>query len=198
MYILNDVSDAVMKVAKACSPILGKDCIWHALAAQYLLKLCDIESRIVVGFSAWRVGESDGAVITHIPIRGIKYPPNEFPFHTWLEVEDNYIFDVTTYLFKAKMKALDLNDNCSTQVDWCPDYLYIHKDYSKPLSDVIKRTSGLSYYEESEIITKHILNVVSFEEDINKEDAFILDQVFQNPWVTLVGPNTIKGEINHG
>lgn len=198
MYILNDVTNAVQKVAKACSYQLGKDCIWHAMAAKYLLKKCEIKSRIVIGFSAWRVGDSDGAVITHVPIKGVKYQPNEFPFHAWLEINDVYIFDVTTYLFEAKMKALDSIDGNSTEVSWCPDYLYIHKNYSKPLSEVIQRTPCLSYYEENEFVTKHISNVVSFEEDINKEDAAILEQVFQNPWVTLVGPNTIKGEINHG
>lgn len=198
MYVLSDASDAVQKVAKACSSQLGKDCIWHAMAAKHLLKKCVIESQIKIGFAAWRVGDSDGAVITHIPIKGVKYQPNEFPFHAWLELEGDYIFDVTTYLFKAKMEALDSMDGKSTDVSWCPDYLCMHKDYTKPLREVIQRTYGLSYYEENEFITKCISNAVAFEEDINKEDAAILEQVFQNPWVTLIGPNTIKGEINHG
>ena len=187
------IANVIRKVAIAASSQLNKDCLWHTLAAKYLLAHNQIESHLKIGYAAWRIGQEDGAVVTHMPIKGYKYQPHEIPFHCWLEIDD-FIFDVTTYQLEAKMKMLDAADNSSTEITWCPEFLYDHVSNKKPFVAVQQLLPGMYFYEEQKWLSDYIKYYTIVDRDPVLEDAEILLMAFHNPSVLIIGPNHIKGE----
>lgn len=85
---LQRIADAVQKLSIASSELYGGDCYLHGALSQKLLEMNNIDSRIVVGFAAWRVGDGDGDVITHRPQPGVALAPGSAPYHVWLEIVD--------------------------------------------------------------------------------------------------------------
>lgn len=78
---LDLLSSALRRLATAASEKLGSDCYIHCALAQTILADFDIESRIVVGYAAWRVGNGDSDVIVHTPSPGMVYQHQALPFH---------------------------------------------------------------------------------------------------------------------
>ena len=56
---LSRVSSAIRRLATAASGNLGSDCYVHAVIAQSILARLNIKSSIVVGYSAFRIGDGD-------------------------------------------------------------------------------------------------------------------------------------------
>lgn len=82
------------------------------------------------GCAAWRVGEEDGAVVTHAESDATNFAscsPNSFHFHAWL-VCGNFIVDFTTYQLGMKLEALDAMDGQHTTLGLRPDFLVLRLD----------------------------------------------------------------------
>lgn len=149
---LGRVASAVRRICSASSSRLGSDCALHAsLSAELLLRL-GWEARVVAGFAGWRVGEGHGDVILHAPMPDMPPPkPNELPFHVWIEV-GNFLFDPTTYQLRQKAAELDALDGQTTIVNWCPDYLAVHRDTLFSLRSVRTGSSGTYYYQREQLV----------------------------------------------
>jgi hypothetical protein len=105
------VSAALRKLASASSGHLGSDCYVHAALGNRLLADLAIETKPVVGFAAWRVGNGDGDVISHTPRTQGHLPAGGrgFAYHAWLDCS-GFIIDFTTYQLSQKALTLDAAD----------------------------------------------------------------------------------------
>ena len=187
------IAKTVQKAAAAMSNNIGKDCLWHAMAAQALFMHLGFLPNIKIGFAAWRIGNDDGAVILHAPEKGRRYEPNEIPFHAWIEFE-NMIFDPTTYQLGIKAKQLEEIDGIKTDVIWQPPYLYVDKILVSNLRSVIQNYMvgvvgfhGLFYYEEIPDLSKFIwsnpeeLPMWDYSYEYN-----LLTTIYENPEVKII------------
>lgn len=143
------VSSAIRKLAEAASSHVGADCYLHADLCRELLKQHGVESRLVIGFAAWRVGDGHGDVIVHAPLQGMAPQPEALPFHAWLEIgpaesAHRLILDFSTYQLRRKAAELDALDGGDTNVNWCPDYLAALATDVSSLEDVTMKRRGCS------------------------------------------------------
>lgn len=192
--IIRRVAVAVRKLATAASGGIGSDCWTHAAIGHELLKHAGIESAVVSGETAWRVGDGDGDVILHglfgshvdmAMVMAGKAAGN-FHYHTWLEVGTR-ILDLTTYQLHEKAKQLDAQDGGRTTVDWCPDYLFVDKKSSSSINDVRRHSAGMYYYRRDPVI-EAILKRGS--EPVDQEDLAAAMIIYNNPDIIVSGPNS--------
>lgn len=182
---LSRVSSAIKRLATAASANLGSDCYIHAAIAQRILAKLGVESRIVVGYAAWRVGNGDSDVILHVPIPGMPVQEGGVAYHVWLEIGSK-ILDFTTYQLLDKAAHLDELDGETTDVVWCPDFLFVPKKSVSPLQKVIQLRAGLYFYMRNTAVEeKIVLTAPTLDED-DVETAWLL---YQKPEIKVFGPN---------
>lgn len=190
------IAAAIRKLNKAASGHYGKDCLLHAALAQRAIKeLAGFQTRIVIGFAGWRVGNGDSDVILHAPVPGMVYQgENGIPFHAWLQSGD-YLLDFTTYQLRDKAAQLDELDGGKTQVDWCPDYLVVKTKKISTLKQVMQLRAGLFYYMHDAKMEQHVL-ANERTPFLDEEDWCTFLTIYQNPDVIVVGPNQTESR-NH-
>lgn len=180
------VGSALRKLAQAASMGLGADCFAHALLGQALLSDLNIRSEVTLGCAAWRVGEEDGAVVTHAESDATNFAscsPNAFHFHAWL-VCGNFIVDFTTYQLGMKLEALDAMDGQHTTIDWCPDFLVLSRDLTRSFKEVATLTTGLSYYlARPDLLERHRSKI-----KVDQDDLSTARIIMANPHVHVFGP----------
>ena len=67
----------------------------------------------------------------------------------------------TTYQLPLKAKSLDELDGGHTNVDWCPDYLYVPKSSSSSMRDVTQMGAGLYYYHHDPEVAAWVIAAAS-------------------------------------
>jgi hypothetical protein len=145
----------VRAVYGAASLDHGADCLSISGVVVAFLKGLGISAKVVAGEAMWRVdGQHDGAVISHVESESPVVVMNESPrgthlrFHAWVELNQAWFLDMTTYQFQLKMDRLDESDGGSTPVTWKPDYLlFKHSDTSTFNQVQSSFSSGLFYYK---------------------------------------------------
>lgn len=192
---LQRIADAVQKFSIASSELYGVDCYLHGALSQKLLQMNNIDSRIVVGFAAWRVGDGDGDVVTHRPQPGVALVPGSAPYHVWLEIADqgdDGIYDVTTYQLPDKARSLDALDGGHTTVSWSPSYIWMPRVNVSTFHAVVQGAAGLFYYEESAQMRQVVLSHAKPIDDIHLET---LQLILQNPDVRVIGNNHVRAAL---
>lgn len=201
--LLDLVAVSMAKLAMACSDHLGADCFSHAQLTQAVLMKRGVASRIAIGFAGWRIGPSPTDLITHAPTEGLILPHGGsdgamgFPYHVWLEVAKSglapgeiepYILDFTTYQLGDKAGALDAYDGGSTEVAWCPPYLFRPKSQCVALA-VLDADVGLgaAYYEERSDVTALIM---AGAPPLDQEDLAALEMIMSLPEASILGPRS--------
>lgn len=157
--LANQVAAAVRSVAQAGSANLGRDCIWHAMAAQHLLVGEGVANvQFVAGHAVWRVHpQHPSAVVSHHPGNSGVISTEGLLFHTWVACGDQ-VFDTTTYQLKDKLAALDALDGSRTPASWNPDYLLRARAESvdwRAVRDGSKE--GLFCYEQVQDLTIRVV-----------------------------------------
>ena len=190
---LPNLATAIRKLTVAASANRGSDCWIHASLPQRVLLTHGIESRIVVGYGAWRVGSGDGDVIVHAPQRGTVVAPDMVPYHAWLEIggESNpkrLILDFTTYQLRAKAAALDAMDGQVTTVDWCPDYIATTASKVSSLTAVRKESVGMFFYQRDMQVEREVRRVAPA---VDPEDEGAFHLLYKNPGIVVMGPNDV-------
>ncbi len=180
------LSAAMRKLASAASGQLGGDCYIHSSIAQAILGRMGVEAKIITGFSAWRLGNASGDVIVHAPIPGMPDQPG-LPYHVWLEI-GSHILDLTTWSLRLKSKQLDELDGGHTNVDWCPDFLYVPKRTVSSLKDVTNLGAGLYYYEFNQATADRVNAAASAPDEGDIEICWTL---YNNPALAVYGPNDV-------
>ena len=189
MNAVNRVAVAMRKLATAASSHQGSDCYIHAYISQHLLKTVGVSAEIVAGYAAWRVGQSDGSVVGHTPQTQGYLPPGAkgFPYHVWLQVQDQ-IIDLTTYQLRRKATELDALDGGVTEVDWCPDILVVNRQDASSYKQVAQGDTGLFYYERN----IQVENLLSTSFISNTEDLAIAEMILSAPDVKVFGSSNIN------
>ena len=97
--------------------------------AQVLLAEHGIDTTIVKGEAAFRVGNSELANVAFVKqTYGMQVLGNaDNLFHYWLKDDTGRILDFTTYTLRGVIAATDRAEGIKkpTKVTWCPDYLYV-------------------------------------------------------------------------
>lgn len=193
---ISNVCRAVRSVCQAASTSLGGDCFMHAWLTQEVLKTHHIDSVIEVGHAAWRVGDGDGDVLTHVcseeqiqHFTSIELTGRAvLPFHVWLEV-GGHILDSTLYQIPGKAAYLDSIDGGATSVEWKPDYLFEPLSSVSSMDEVIEKTKGLYFYKKEPRLKKLIFSSIV---DLDPSDVQMVLLAYRNPQAVVVGPNMIR------
>lgn len=118
---------AVRQAVHAVTDYHGADCLLYAHIGAELLRSLGLDAQVVAGSAAWRVGSGNSDVISHArELNGTQFDQgdDEFAlFHAWIEAP-GLVIDFSTATLRNKARQLDAADGGSTQVDWCPDYLW--------------------------------------------------------------------------
>ncbi|MYM92681.1 hypothetical protein [Duganella vulcania] len=185
------VASAVRRLFTAAGANLGVDCLDHAMRAVALFKSAGFSAEVKIGYAAWRVGPGDGDMIVHAPMPGmVPQGPNAHPFHAWVELSDsNEVFDPTLYQLPRKARALDMLDGGSTTVAWAPDYLVTQYAQVKSLRTVTNEDVGMFYYQHVPALQAAIM---ARTQQLDAEEMEVLELVFSNPALHVVGPNNAK------
>ena len=184
------VAGAVNRLCAAASNNYGADCVLQAWLAQSILKKLDVDSTIRAGFSAWRVGNGDGDVISHIPQDAKPVArATEAAYHAWLQV-GSMIFDVTTKQLRAKASMIDYMDGGNTTVDWAPDFLLIDVSAVSSYHMVKMGGAGLVHYVAHPIVRENILR--DFQPD--QADADMAWLLYSNPDAIVFGPQSATSD----
>lgn len=141
---LSLLAGAMHQVTGSITAAYGADCLMSSLLAAEVLRQLGHDARAVAGSAAWRVGKSDGDVITHamelcgqsaghfVPA-GTNVPSGLF--HAWVEIGDDLV-DFTTVTLREKARILDQMDGGTTTVDWAPDVLWVHRASCRSFREV--------------------------------------------------------------
>lgn len=158
---------ALRKVINAYEPNLTASCSASAQVGALVLNQLGVSSaRAVAGSALWRVGRGDGDVVVHarecMPGSSGMYTSSmsqdklNAMFHAWIMVgagTSTFIVDGTTYSLREKAALLDKADGMQTQVDWCPDYLWVNAKQTLPLDKVIQSyDAGVFGYRQDQLI----------------------------------------------
>ncbi|AQH05804.1 hypothetical protein A9R05_43085 (plasmid) [Burkholderia sp. KK1] len=192
---LQRVATAIRKLSEASSANIGRDCHLHAGLCQALLARLGIETTLVIGYAAWRVGNGDGDVINHFPVKTMVEQPKAHPYHAWLEFGNptsrfRIILDFTTYQLRRKAAELDALDGGHTTVEWCPEYLAVPFANVSSVDDVRMLRAGLFYYERDVPLERQML---AQSEPPDQEDVDLLGHIYQNPEINVIGTNHVSG-----
>lgn len=186
------VALAVNRLCVAASSEHGSDCLLQADLAQHLLGRLGVRADVVAGAAAWRVGEDDGDVISHIPsggeIRG-QPAPGYIPFHAWLRV-GQHLLDVTTADLEKKAEQLDYQDGGHIEVVWAPECLYVPYSRVSDYRTVAQGHAGLFFYRED----AHFTQVVRDHLRERPQDVEMLEMlwmIYQNPQAKVFGPENL-------
>lgn len=193
--IIERLAVAIRKLTTSASAHYGADCMMQAQLTQCILREQGIETRIVVGEAAWRVGPGDGDAIVHSPRIGGHAPvgTRALAYHAWLEYGDT-ILDFTTHSLKAKAQALDATDGGKTEVLWAPAVLVMPRDETVPLNEFIQTpVVGTACYTELPKLREFIEATAPIGKP-DPADLQALRILFQNPETHVVGPNHISGK----
>lgn len=181
------LSRAIKSLYATSSVTHGGDCLSIGLVVSEFLKTKGVSARVVIGESSWRVDGADGgAVIVHANTTGevVTMPTsnlsaNHVPFHAWVELNDVWCLDLSTYQFPMKMGALDEHDGITTPVTWKPDFLLFKYSDVSSFEEVKNAfSSGVVHYKPdvktAEIVQKYV-DVYEFDE----ADVVSLAQVYE-------------------
>jgi hypothetical protein len=188
---------ALQKLTTSASMHIGADCMLQAKLAQRILQDEGINTRVVVGESAWRVGPGDGDVITHSPRIGGFSPPGvkAVAYHAWLEMGST-IIDFTTHSLRSKAKSLDAMDGGQTNVLWCPAYLVMQSDETVSLQAVVRAPNhGVACYQQLPGL-EEMMVAEGCNKDIDEEDVLLLRLIFDSPEMVVIGPNDRANALN--
>jgi len=174
------------KLTTAASTHHGSDCYAHTFIGKHLFSTLGFDVEVAAGFAAWRVGQSDGSVVAHVPNVTGYLPENTqgFAYHAWL-LYGNKIIDLTTYQLRKKAFDLDAADGGHTDVDWCPDFLYVDQQETSSYKQVAQGNTGLYYYERNISVESKLAN--GFSPD--PEDLVIAEIILNSANLTVIGPN---------
>lgn len=190
VIIIERLGHALRKLTNSASQNIGADCLMQALLAQQVLKEEGMDTKVVLGEAAWRIGPGDGDVITHSPTTGGFAPVGvkAMAYHAWLEWKTS-IIDLTTHSLRLKAAQLDAMDGGKTNVDWCPPYLFIPKWQARSLREVTQAlNAGVSCYRE--IPGLHMAMLANGHiSPIDQDDIRALRLLYQNPTMVVIGPN---------
>lgn len=179
------------KLVTAAGSHIGSDCYTHAALGQVLLADLGSQTRLQAGFAAWRVGPGDHDVISHAPAEKVYVPSGAqgFPYHAWLAGCD-HVIDFTTYQLREKARQLDALDGGRTNVEWCPDFLFLPRREIRPLNTVSNSsTPGVSYYEPR----GDVLERLQDEYTVDEGDLAAARVILANPGIQVFGPNNLAG-----
>ena len=183
------VSAALRKLSTAASSHLGSDCYMHAQLGRVLLADLGVQASLAVGFAAWRIGDGDGAVISHTPYAQVYLPADEkgFAYHAWLDYA-GFVVDFTTYQLAYKARKLDAMDGRHTTVAWCPEFLLLPKRSIRSYIEVVNAPhAGVAYYE-----TRPELGLLlQAQSSMDSQDLLAARLLLANPGMTVIGPNDI-------
>lgn len=109
-------------------------------------------------------------------------------YHVWLYLDD-HVLDFTTYQLRHKAAELDALDGGSTNVVWCPDYLYVPSRSVSPLRKVIQLRAGLYHY-----VRVHVLEdkIITSAPSLDEDDVAAAWLLYQNLELRVFGPNNIS------
>lgn len=152
--ILTAVSKQIQKEVKT----LGR-CKRIAELGQELLAKEGITTILVKGSAAWRVGVSELAYISFIPLEELPedsyYIGNEGQdrFHYWLEDEDGKVVDFSSFTFRRLVASIDKMEGITkrTGVTWCPDYLYLKKKDASSLNGILNGKRDKMFYYKTTV-----------------------------------------------
>jgi hypothetical protein len=181
------LSSALRRLATAASGNFGSDCYIHAAIAQKILGRLGVESQIIVGYAAWRVGNGDSDIILHAPLPNMPPQPGGVAYHVWLEL-GNHLLDFTTYQLRDKAAHMDKLDGGTTTVQWCPAFLFVLKSSVSPLHNVIQFRAGLYHYVRVPVLETTIIATAPQFDENDIDTAWLL---YQNPELKVFGPNNM-------
>lgn len=122
--------------------------------AQVLLAEHGIDTTIIKGEAAFRVGNSELANVAFVSethgMQVFGHPDNLF--HYWLKDDSNRILDFSTFTLKDVVADLDKKERVKkpTKVTWCPDYLYVKNSECASLHKVrFGKNDKLFFYKPS-------------------------------------------------
>lgn len=157
------VARAVRQVVEAVSPGRGADCLFYAHIGAALLRHIGLDALPVAGSVVWRVGVGDADLIAHaveVTSPGQMYAPGEgpaAPFHAWIVVGD-WLVDFSTWTLVDKARQLDEADGGSTDVRWCPPYVWALRTSSFTFRQVLDSfDAGVYGYVRHPEIEFHVL-----------------------------------------
>lgn len=182
--VLSHISSALRRLATAASGNFGSDCYIHSALAQVMLARLGIDSNLVVGYAAWRVGNGDSDIVIHAPLPNMLPQPSGVAYHAWLEL-DNHLLDFTTYQLRSKAAHIDELDGGKTNVRWCPDFLFATKKSISPLGHVIQKRAGLYYYEREPDLEEKIISGAT---PLDTDDISHVWLLYQNQNIQVFGP----------
>jgi len=126
---------AIRQVVSALTDFHGADCLlWAHLGADLLRSIGVEDARAVAGSAVWRIGDGDSDVISHareIPNEQVflQSHAGDVPgalFHAWVAAPSlKLLADFSTCTLRDKARRLDEADGGHTNVDWCPEYVWI-------------------------------------------------------------------------
>lgn len=185
------LAQALRKMTEAASPHIGADCILQAKLAQASLGELGIETRLVCGEAAWRVGPGDGDVIVHSPriSQMVIAPGAALPIHYWLQTHAGEILDLTTHSLRAKAASLDAMDGGTTAVEWCPEYLLVMPPRNTLQDVTMAAQAGVFYYAELEGLMARLHARGLGTGKVDPSDMAVLRMLLRNETIQLVGPN---------
>lgn len=166
--VLEHLSEAMHRVVGAVTDFHGADCLLYAEVGAEALRRLGVDANAVAGTASWRVGPGDGDVISHAtsvlhPNALVGVPSGEMKagmFHAWIEVGTK-VLDFTTRQFAHKALQLDEMDGNTTQVDWCPPFLWLERKDLLSHADVASAPgAGVCSYERSRDIENTVLGGV--------------------------------------
>ena len=169
----------------------------QATLAQRILQENGLNTKVVVGEAAWRVGPGDGDVVTHSPRIGGFSPADTkaLAYHAWLEMGTT-IIDFTTHTLRSKAEGLDAMDGGKTNVLWCPAYLVMQSDETMSLQAVAQAPNhGVACYQQIPGL-EEMMVAKGFSKDVDEEDVLLLKMIFDNPEMAVIGPNDIATALN--
>lgn len=185
------VSNALRKLAIAASPNFGHDCYLHMELGQRLLADLGFQTDSVLGFSAWRLGESRGDVLAHVPFSDSpskELGANGIPYHAWLSWQ-RHIIDLTTYQLPLKVRELDADDGGRTNLSWFPDYLCLPERDVSTFQHVMKGVRpGMCYYEAR----PELRALVASNAELDLDALSVARTLIENPNIGVFGPHSAR------
>jgi hypothetical protein len=184
------LAGALKKLTDSASSHVGADCYSHARLAHVILQEEGIQTRLVVGEAAWRIGAGDGDVITHSPSIGGHAPAGvkALAYHAWLESDDT-IIDFSTHSLRTKAAQLDALDGGTTNVAWCPPYLVIERSQVLSLNEVAQAPrEGVAFYQELPGLHEYMVEN-GLSKEVGVQDLRVLHLLIQQPEIVVFGPN---------
>lgn len=194
----NLLSKSVIGLYSSSSQQHGVDCLSLSSVVIEFLKIKGIKAKIVIGECAWRVdGKSDGGVISHIANGGtttvISQGGEAIPFHAWIQLNDYWFLDLTTYQFQIKMNQLN-QDGQNVPVSWNPNFiLFSLSDLNSFKTVQESYSSGVIFYKPDKILHEKIIaktnGLVVDDEDVNSLEL-IYKKLKSNELDIIFGPNS--------